>query len=136
MKANVKKDWVTVAGYRALVVLACDGSHHCGYVGIPKSHPLCGVGYCHAPNFRVHGGLTFADNRDDDKKLWWFGFDCAHAGDIMRMEGFKDIAMPGVTFKDVDYVVAECEQLAQQLKTVQSEKLVPGRHNLGKRRAR
>lgn len=38
------KDWVTEAGYRALVLLV-HGNHYCGYVGIPKDHPLYGVSY-------------------------------------------------------------------------------------------
>lgn len=31
----------------------------------------------------VHGGLTFAaDGCGDLPKGWWFGFDCAHSGDV------------------------------------------------------
>ena len=38
------KDWVTKAGLRA-IVLFVHGSHHCGYVGVTKGHPLYGVPY-------------------------------------------------------------------------------------------
>lgn len=38
------KDWITKAGYRAIITFV-HGSHHCGYVEIPKKHPLHGIGY-------------------------------------------------------------------------------------------
>lgn len=40
----VQKDWTTKAGFRAVIVLP-DIGHHCGYVGIPPSHPLHGKNY-------------------------------------------------------------------------------------------
>jgi hypothetical protein len=65
--------------------------HHgalCGYVGVPKSHPLHGKDY-DAPDVDVHGGLTYADacqaedaeqgichiaEGGEHEALWWFGF--------------------------------------------------------------
>lgn len=41
---NVVKDWTTKAGYRAVIIFG-DMGHHCGYVGIPKEHPLYGKAY-------------------------------------------------------------------------------------------
>lgn len=41
---DVERDWMTEAGYRA-VCLMVRGSHRCGYVGVPKGHPLYGVSY-------------------------------------------------------------------------------------------
>lgn len=87
----LKKDWVTAAGYRA-VVLEFLG-HNNGYVAIPESHPLFGVDYSTPADcltfpadeplgnrgvlqlvcsngeprpdvvFDVHGGLTFASDK-------------------------------------------------------------------------
>jgi len=54
----------------------------CGYVMVPESHPYHGKGYDNV-DVRVHGGLTFADGFHSG---WWFGFDCAHSGDVISME--------------------------------------------------
>jgi hypothetical protein len=56
--------------------------------------------------FDVHGGLTFA-SADQERPLWWFGFDCAHSGDG-RNEG-----EPG--WKDREFAEAETRSLAEQL---------------------
>lgn len=148
---EVKKDWTTKAGLRAVVIFA-HGSHHCGYVGILKEHPLYGVGYsehsdallkamervkeepigkrnilsllCYREGearpeivFDVHGGITYSGGNNKypvEGDEWWFGFDCAHAGDkcLGRMGLFT---CPGDVFRDVSYVEAECERLAEQL---------------------
>lgn len=45
MKSNtVERDWTTEAGLRAVAILI-HGMHRCGYVEIPKGHPLYGVDY-------------------------------------------------------------------------------------------
>ena len=48
--------------------------------------------------------------------VWWFGFDCAHAGDrcpIHERKGFA--ADDGEVYRDVPYVEAEVRSLAKQL---------------------
>lgn len=82
--------------------------------------------------FEVHGGVTWADGelpRGDGGDLWWFGFDCGHAGDLVprlapymrrihnslpeklrrAAERFRD------EYRDQQYVVSECQSLAAQL---------------------
>jgi hypothetical protein len=54
----------------------------------------------------VHGGLTFA-NKFNDADLWWFGFDCAHAGDG------RNSSEPG--WRDQSYAETHCRKLAEQL---------------------
>ena len=44
MNYVIEKDWITEAGLRAVVLLVRN-SHRCGYVAIPKDHPLHGVLY-------------------------------------------------------------------------------------------
>jgi len=67
----------------------------------------------------VHGGITWANDympTADDRKPgeWWFGFDCAHAGDYVP--GMPvGLSLEG-TYRDIDYVTAECEKLAAFLK--------------------
>lgn len=44
MSNTVEADWVTNAGLRA-VALWVNDSHRCGYVEVPKGHPLHGIDY-------------------------------------------------------------------------------------------
>ena len=93
--------------------------------------------------FEVHGGVSYADDELDGREpgRWWFGFDCAHAGDYLPnapdIEGtmkmviesmpepvrqtMRDImAKQGRTtvYRDQQYVVGECQSLAAQLVAV------------------
>jgi len=68
---------------------------------------------------RVHGGLTYSKDHEpfgEPDGLWWYGFDCAHAGDLIpsfaeqRFEFQRDDI-----YRNQSYVVAECQSLAAQL---------------------
>lgn len=129
MSSQIMKDWITAAGLRAVVVMN-DAAHHCGYVGVPAGHPLHASDYNdphpalqetetgspQSPDlfFRVHGGLTYSGGLSDypstSDGLWWFGYDCAHYGDMPFGQ-----TGPGGVFRDLDYCVIECESLAEQL---------------------
>lgn len=68
-----------------------------------------------------------AGAEDDD--LWWLGFDCAHAGDLVpaievltrsfrfkpseATAGWKDV------YRNLEYVESECQQLAIQLRAIE-----------------
>jgi hypothetical protein len=105
----------------------------CGYVRVPRDHPLHGKHYrrrCVWRSLNVHGGITFAGclrNRAM-KRGHWFGFDCAHAFDLVP--GMVDLrknipaldavyeqlgGRPAEVYRDVNYVRAECTELAAQL---------------------
>lgn len=97
--------------------------------------------YCeHSPEylFSVHGGITFADvcqeNREhgichipeegEEEPLFWFGFDCSHAGDVSPsydgLFGPSSQGMPtgwgGVyQYRNIEYVKKQIESLAKQL---------------------
>lgn len=66
----------------------------------------------------VHGGITYADEADD---LWWIGFDCSHAGDLSPRyhERHPEWGI-GETYRNADYVKDQVENLAKQLKAVES----------------
>lgn len=91
----------------------------------------------------VHGGLTFASGCQEDgsressvchiaqpgrpSKIWWFGFDCAHAGDFCpgmdaRLpDNLKYPRITGERYRDVQYVMmSEIRRLADQLIEVAS----------------
>ena len=66
--------------------------------------------------FRVHGGITYCADREPKQEPdgnWWLGFDCAHSGDLSPGLGFS---FSGDIYRDIEYVKAECEALAQQLR--------------------
>lgn len=89
--------------------------------------------------FQCHGGITYSGGGKGshypiDSDLWWFGFDCAHAGDgkdlqlayerfpnerehIFKMiELEKKFPILDEVVRTEGYVVAECRRLAEQLK--------------------
>jgi len=45
MSYETEVDWTTESGLRAVAIMLDSPHHRCGYVGIPKDHPLYGVGY-------------------------------------------------------------------------------------------
>lgn len=111
-------------GYKCFIWRNRSGSL-CGYVGVPESHPLHGKGYdsvAHHMNIRVHGGLTFAGPLKDGS--WYFGFDCAHAGDVMpgtiallkSLDSKSTLECFGDTYKDISFVREEVRRLARQLR--------------------
>jgi hypothetical protein len=105
----------------------------CGYVGLPHEHRLYGLGYGEVDEqVEVHGGLTYAAPCQENGKIchvpepgrpadvWWFGFDCAHAGDLIPNAGdlipnMDDFGYGPDTYRDIAYVTAECASLAGQL---------------------
>ncbi len=159
------------AGYKCVVTFNAMG-HRCGYVGIPKNHPLYGKEYsdyleikkadvgdrkisgifplllaCLDKDerihidayFSVHGGITFADGGENsnypiESDLWWFGFDCGHAGDkadlnyaiekfpkqaerLKMQKRINDMyPIEGDIIRTEEYVAEECKKLAEQLK--------------------
>ena len=107
----------------------------CGYVHIPKEHPLYGMnlhGIDEPYVYNVvavhpHQGLTWAgpieiDNRGEDS--WWIGFDCNHrVVDVRPIDGPFKIGMPLTeevsmrgTYKTFAFVRAETIKLAKQIR--------------------
>lgn len=95
----------------------------CGYVGVPPGHPAYGQGYSEEAlyDIHVHGGLTYADESrweeldtlPDD--WWWLGFDCGHGGDIIPKMPYTAVSFAGDTYRNISYVIEQCESLAEQL---------------------
>ena len=118
-------------GYACLLVRNESMGNLCGYVAVPPGHPAHGKPYDDV-EVSVHGGLTYAHACQGDichapepgepDNVYWFGFDCAHAYDLMplmaereRERGWPAMGEPGV-YRNVAYVQAECASLARQLK--------------------
>lgn len=74
--------------------------------------------------FRVHGGLTFAGRWPNPfrQDLWFFGFDCSHAGDRNPYYAIKNLIDPendiwdrNEPYRTEEYTRGQCERLAKQL---------------------
>jgi hypothetical protein len=107
----------------------------CGYVGVGNAHPAYGKDHT-AVDVSVHGGLTYSEACEEDDKeygichiagpgeeepLWWFGFDCAHAWDLLpglRAQLPEALSWPGDIYRTLAYVKSECADLAKQLETL------------------
>ena len=101
----------------------------CGYVAVLRGHPWYDKEDCPA---EAHGGITYGDRcqgkichspqpgESDD--VWWIGFDCAHAWDVipelLKYSSHGHRRWPpedsDTTYKDLAWVTAEVERLADQ----------------------
>lgn len=139
-----KAQWVDEATNLDCLIVRNRLGALCGYVGVPPEHPLHGKDYDQAHEaaaIEVHGGLTFADRCQEGAedgpgichvpepgrpaKVWWLGFDCAHAWDLVP--GMRDVyERAGIVgpagyrdvYRDFDYVRSEVASLAAQLSAV------------------
>lgn len=93
--------------------------------------------------FDVHGSLTYAGGGKNSKypiksDLWWFGFDCGHAGDredyeyaikmfqdnrdryeaMIRAEReiYGESGNTDAVVRSLEYVTEECKRLAEQIR--------------------
>jgi hypothetical protein len=128
----------THAGLDCLVMRGPLGQWN-GYVRVDSNHPFFGWSYNNNPSgdwlnnpeclITIHGGLTYAGgvpgvhpDKHTDDHLWWFGFDTAHATDIVPLVDHYPLAtFPDAYYKDLDWVVNETKRLADQLAAVIQE---------------
>jgi hypothetical protein len=102
-------------GLPCLIVRNDFGGVLCGYVGVPEGHPWYHKNYEQIKNddqVFVHGHTPKPGESD---KVWWLGFDCGHAGDIVpkKRDVLPSLYKFGV-YRNIDYVKSECEKLALQ----------------------
>lgn len=136
-----KAHWISPStGFDCLMVRGPLGAW-CGYVGVGPDHPWYGRNYYEEDSLsglddhvRVHGCVTYAGFcqagvpeesgicHPGAGKLWWFGFDCAHSGDLIpamvgyrRLYGWEDPPYRE-EYRGPEYVGAETESLARQLR--------------------
>lgn len=150
-----KKQWLDQeTKYPCLIVRSPVSGSLCGYVGVPESHPSHGKKTAQLENdYEAHGGITFAGEcqkvpeglesigvchvSNNNEKIWWVGFDTAHAFDYMPKIGSLIKDFPSLEtskeleqllpedscfkekYRDLVYVTAECESLARQLKVLE-----------------
>jgi len=122
-------------GFNCLMLRQPNLLHWCGYVGVPPGHPFHGVRYDDA-NISAHGGLTYANDcgghvchipkEGEPDNLWWFGFDCAHLGDLVpgydkksyrdMLGGRKSVFLSkDSVYRTREWVEAEVRRMAEQI---------------------
>lgn len=105
-------------GYDCAIRRVSNSGHLCGYVRIPDGHPWHGLALDgwgdDIPSISVHGGVTYCRDylvsQDGETKMpgWWCGFDAAHCDDLVPNHGTYG------TYRDMDYMRAECVELVRQ----------------------
>ena len=105
-----------------------DSGAWCGYVGVPPGHPHHGQDDIYEGALNVHGGVTYASpcqgeichvpQPGEPHDVFWIGFDCLHAGDEAPYNGALR-TLYKAEYRTRDYVKAEVESLAQQLKELE-----------------
>jgi hypothetical protein len=105
-----------VYGFKCYAERRDNMGHLCGYIVVDGTHPWHALTYNDLNYVDVHGGLTYSD---DKPNYTTFGFDCAHAGDVVpRMVELIDT---DDTYKGMGYVVGELIKLAKQAKEASDE---------------
>jgi len=83
-----------------------------GYASVESGHPWFGLCYTNpSVDVLVHGDLTFSGELRGETG-WWFGFDCAHAGDTIHED--KVDATYG-THITLGYTLHQARRLAEQI---------------------
>lgn len=99
--------------------------HWCGYVAVSSEHPWAKAPDIYEVNADAHGGITYGPHECDKEMgvchepeegetedVRWVGFDCAHVGDYSP--GSHGYRFGNETYKTVEYVKAQVEDLAEQ----------------------
>jgi len=143
---KVLKQWTTKAGLEAKAVLVQIGNingyvavdENSVYFKLPHYDDSDGISDAQKiiNNIKVHGGLSYSGNMnmaDNNTLRWCFGFDtthwednfnkemviehlCENQKDIDFVNKYMSISMNYGIFRDLDYIVNQCEKLAKQLK--------------------
>lgn len=86
---------------------------YCGYVEIPKGHPLYKIEYWDLSDVyhSVHGGLTYSGFLLDDDR-WFIGFDCNHGDDNSLVQNSSYTVINCVELIDIInyYCGGSCEK--------------------------
>lgn len=108
--------------------------HLCGYCYAPKDHPWAGKESLKI-NSQVHGGITMLEQEEHGLII---GFDCSHPDDLVPgvekfleecptdefvvlkklRDSFASDLNIEKTYKDIDFVIAECKKLAKEILSV------------------
>lgn len=91
----------------------------CGYVGVPPENKFFGKDTDELI-FDVHGGISYSkDHKPLEKSdgYYWYGFDCAHCGDLIPAVNFFQNGI----YRNIEFVRDELKKLAKQLQDYNRE---------------
>ena len=131
--SNYEEDRFMYKGYECRVLFIPLG-HRCGYVRVPKTHPLYGKAASYKYGMFAafeeaidcHGGITYVEeylNGEPSKDSVWIGFDCAHLGDGVDIESKKKyfpnekitVTPDHGEVRDLEFCRNECKKIVDQL---------------------
>ena len=131
--------WLDEATGLPCIIRRARSGYLSGYVGIDPRHPLFALDHEAVPadlDIEVHGGLSYSEACDEEgdeatsvchvhapdvsELLWWFGFDCNQAYDLVPERGPNGYlgAENGPIYRDEAYVFQQCTNLAAQLHAI------------------
>ena len=132
-----KIQWTDPATQMPCLMVRNKSGVWCGYAAVAEGHPWfalrCtesrgdGSEYSPEDQIDIHGGLSFSNFCQEDKehgichipepgqpdRVWWFGFDCAHGGDLLPTRPY-----PCEVYRDMEYVKEQVTYLALQLSQI------------------
>ena len=126
----------TYKGYPCMV-LFMPMAFRCGYVGLPKESRFYQK-ECDSIPVECHCGLTYASSNlygQEDKDIWWIGFDCCHYCDgfdsekaneyfkdskeaqryLLRFKCYHSYINKDRGFRTLDYVKENCRRIVEQI---------------------
>lgn len=137
-KVVIEKTFMTQEGYYAVCIFQ-PMLHRCGYLGLPKGHPLYesenplyeSENWFITKYLQVHQGITFEGAWDFKgvlpNEFYFLGFSCSHIGDkddtISGIRyGYKiwpksvgKFNVEGATIKDLSFVIEQLRKLSKQV---------------------
>ena len=114
-------------GFACFVKRREQHGHWCGYVGVPREHPLYGKEYSNMRTLQVHGGVDYTGRCSPPichvapegmpEDVWWIGFDSGHTWDHSpgRAARLKEAAA-GCRERGMEDTAALFEQTLQPLR--------------------
>lgn len=103
------------------------GGYFCGYIFLPKEHPLYGKNI-EQVDLNCHFGVTFAEVTEEGHKI---GFDCAHFSDLIPSmvelrkrhplpqiftipKGMENLPLFKPIYRNMSFCIKQCKQMVKQ----------------------
>lgn len=133
MRRNKVEERFDYKGYPCVVMFTRLG-YRTGYVGVQMDSVFASRSSSVLNTlFSVHGGITYSSAylfEQDDKGIWWIGFDCGHAWDGYDLQAAKEYFDEDISdivnlyekneARTKEYVGMECCDLVNQIENLEN----------------